>query len=215
MENETLAGKLKRVFKIRGTGSVSRTPSRSGGKQSVERRYHGPDASRPPKSNRAPDEGSQSGRATTIRRTADGVCLATEIRPVKEFKVQKKHLSPLVPALVLLLTLMVMGTVYMVSTAYQRTARVSALKDQLTELEETTERLTLAIEEKNDIRTIGDIATSELGMIKEDTLQRRFVSLSEGERIELAVSEETGETGGGVLLSAFSDYLEQIADRFR
>ena len=71
--------------------------------------------------------------------------------------------------------------------------------------------LELKLEEKNDIREIERIATTELGMAKEDTLQRRYVSLSDGERIEILDSgEENEDMSGGVMLSSIFSSIGKL-----
>ena len=82
------------------------------------------------------------------------------------------------------------------------------MKTQLSALQTTAADLELKIEEKNDIRTIEKIATEELGMVKEDSVQKKYVSLSDGERIDLVEEPQTDtEEGLGTMLSSILSAL--------
>ena len=215
--NYLLADKLKREFSNRGVkASASSAERRETNRRSAEpvtinRRYHAPDPSRPPRSRRP----SYSADANATDRSTIHTDAGTNVKTVQEVKVRKKRLSPLLPVLLLITTIMIMTAVATISEAYQKTTEVSRLENELETLVDQTEELKLKLEEKNDIRTIGTLATTKLGMTKEDSLQRRYVSLSDGERIELIETETEENPSGGVLLSAFAGYLERIADRFR
>jgi hypothetical protein len=52
-------------------------------------------------------------------------------------------------------------------------------------------------------------------MAEEDSMQRRFVSVSGGERIEVLEEENEEESPGGVLLSSISESFSRFRDRFR
>ena len=89
------------------------------------------------------------------------------------------------------------------------------MEAELEELRDTADGLRLKLDEKNDIRTVRDIAVGELGMTEEESLQRRFVSISDGERIELLESEDSGAAPGGVLFSSVYSSLRDFFERFR
>ena len=76
-------------------------------------------------------------------------------------------------------------------------------------MQTTAAELELKIEEKNDIRTIEKIATEELGMVKEDSVQKKYVSLSDGEHIDLIEEPEQDTTsdGLGTMLSSIVSAL--------
>lgn len=141
----------------------------------------------------------------------------TEVtEPAVEIPVRQKGFSPMFIALLIVATLMVLVLVFSISEAYQTTSEIARLETELEELEKEADELRLRLEEKNDIRTIEKIATEELGMVKEDSLQRRYVSLSDGEYIELLnTEEESEEQTGGVLLSSIFTALGDFFDRFK
>lgn len=215
--NNLLAERLRYQFSNRGVRAsfAGTAPNNSGFNNrpaeavTINRRYHAPDPSHPPMSRRP------SGTAGTGRTNSSFAEKKEKTKSAPEVKVRKKHLSPLLPVLLIIATIMIVTAVASISEAYQKTTEVARLENQLETLTNEASELKLKLEEKNDIRVIGSLATTKLGMTKEDSLQRRYVSLSDGERIELIQTEEKEARTGGVLLSAFADYLDRIADRFR
>lgn len=123
------------------------------------------------------------------------------ITPGMEIPVKKKVIPPVFVAMLLVSTLMIMFLVMSISEIYETTNEIAMLEDQIATLKADAEDLKLQLEEKNDIRVIEEIATKQLGMTKEDSTQRKFVSLSDGERIDI-IEVETDEENGGVLLSS-------------
>ena len=47
-------------------------------------------------------------------------------------------------------------------------------------------------------------------MAKEDTMQRRYITLSDGERIEVIDNGESEESSGGVMLSSIASAIENL-----
>ena len=132
------------------------------------------------------------------------------ITPSLELPVKKKFLSPVFVAMLLVSTFMIMFLVMSISDIYETTNRIADLENEIATLTSDAEELELLLEEKNDIRLIEEIATTQLGMTKEDSLQRRYVSLSDGEHIDILEVEEEEENG--VLLSSV---FSSIGDLFR
>lgn len=133
-----------------------------------------------------------------------------------EIKIKHKSFPPMFLAFLLIGTLMVMFLVLSISEVYQSTSEITKLENQLEQLQSEAEELELRLDEKNDVRKIEEIATKELGMVKEDSLQRRYVSLSDGEYIELIADEnEADESTGGVMLSSIFSSLDKFFERFK
>ena len=113
-------------------------------------------------------------------------------------------------------TMMIMTILFSISQIYQTTNTIDDLEKELTNLQTMAAELELAIEEKNDIRVIEQIATDQLGMVGEDSVQRKYISLSDGERIDIIGEEENAVSEGtfGTMLSsiaaAFAGFLENL-----
>ncbi|MBE6542714.1 MAG: hypothetical protein E7672_09785 [Ruminococcaceae bacterium] len=139
-----------------------------------------------------------------------------KITPAVEMTVKKNHISPVFVTALLLGTVMVMFLVFNISEVYKMTNTITSLETQLSELEAVAEQLELKLEEKNDIREIENIATSKLGMTKEDALQRRYISLSEGEHIDVVEDDtQKDDTANGILLSSIFSALGDFFDRLK
>ena len=126
----------------------------------------------------------------------------TESAVPKETRVARRSLPPFMTVMVLLI-------VFSIAQIYKTTDEIGDLKSQLSTLQTTAAELELKIEEKNDIRTIEKIATEELGMVKEDSVQKKYVSLSDGEHIDLIEEPEqdTANDGLGTMLSSIVSAL--------
>ena len=133
-----------------------------------------------------------------------------------EVRVKQKGLSLQFVALIIAGTVMLMILVLAVSDTYRTTREIDRLEAELQALQAEAADLRLQLEEKNDIRVIEEIATKDLGMVKEDSLQRRYISISDGEHIELLnTEEENEEKTGGVLLSSILSALGDLFGRFK
>ena len=131
----------------------------------------------------------------------------------EEIKVERKKMPKTFLIVLALSTIMIMLIIMSVAQIYQTTQEVSMLEDTIENLKETIDDLELKLDEKNDIRLIEQMATTEMGMVKEDSLQRKYISLSDGERVDLIEAPNAAEEGGaGTMLSSifsvFSDFLE-------
>ena len=159
-------------------------------------------------------------RKNLLGRVADsmrsGSRKATPITPAAEMAVKKQVLNPIFIAALVVVTLMMMALVVGFSQVYETANVVSDLEAQLETLETEKSDLALELEEKTDLRMVETVATTKLGMVKEDSLQKKFVSLSDGERIVVAETEETVETTtGGVVLSSVLSSIGKFFDNFR
>ena len=130
----------------------------------------------------------------------------------EEIKVERKKMPKTFLVVLALSTIMIMLIIMSVAQIYQTTQEVSVLEDTIENLKETIDDLELKLDEKNDIRLIEQMATTEMGMVKEDSLQRKYISLSDGERVDLIENPNAVEEGGtGTMLSSifsvFSDFF--------
>ena len=136
---------------------------------------------------------------------------------ITEVKVHGRHITPMFAVFLVIGTMMIMSIVLSFSEIYQTTSEIALLENSLEELKDRAAELELKIEERNDIREIERIATEDLGMVKDDAVQRKYVSLSDGERIDI-IEDETSENGSaasGILLSSIWSTLGNLFDYFR
>ncbi len=99
-------------------------------------------------------------------------------------------------------------------------AKISEVNSELADIEAKISaanarraKLTLMLEEKNNLDLIEQLAIDEYHMIKEGSAQKKYITLSEGDSIVLEADEETsgaGFTGG--MLSAVTAVFDDLFD---
>jgi len=138
------------------------------------------------------------------------------LTPSAELRVAKRTMNPMFLLCLIVGTMMIMFLVIGISDVYQSSVKLSDLEQQLSARQKYAKQLELQLEEKNDIRVIEAIASDELGMVKEDSVQRKYISLSDGEHIELIEdnTDDNTDATGGMLLSAISSSFDQLFERF-
>ncbi|MBE6569755.1 MAG: hypothetical protein E7658_06025 [Ruminococcaceae bacterium] len=163
--------------------------------------------------NRAYSTGRRSAAGNSRQNVYGTEMFRDTVAERQEIQVEKKRFPLTFLLLLSFVTVMIMMIILSIAQIYQTTDAISDLEYQLTTLQTTAAELELKIEEKNDIRVIEQIATDRLGMVKEDSVQKKYISLSDGERIELVenTSDENAEGGLGAMLSsiwtAFGDFF--------
>ncbi len=149
----------------------------------------------------------------------------TKVRPqpvydtgeITEVRVEGRRMTPMFAVFLVIGTMMIMSIVLSFSEIYQTTSEIAQLENDLAALRDQAAELELELEEKNDIRVIEQIATEKLGMVKEDSVQRKYISLSDGERIDIIEDEDAEEetAAPGILLSSIWSSLGNLFDYFR
>ncbi|MBQ8642334.1 MAG: septum formation initiator family protein [Clostridia bacterium] len=137
--------------------------------------------------------------------------------PHGEVQIRSKGMPVGYLVMLAVITMMIITILFSIAQVYQTTNTIDDLEKELSSLQTTASELELAIEEKNDIRVIEQIATDQLGMVKEDSVQRKYISLSDGERIDI-IGEESDTVSEGVLgtmlssiAAAFAGFFENLA----
>lgn len=134
----------------------------------------------------------------------------------REIRVEKKKLSLSFVVILLVVSCMIMGVIFSFAQVYGSSRNLSEAKDSLRALQKTSEELKLELEKKNDIRTIESQATEKIGMVKENNVEKKYVSFSAGDYIELEDESAEGEERGpiGTMLSSISSALGDFMDYF-
>ena len=114
----------------------------------------------------------------------------------------------------------VMSMVIIVSFAqnYELNSDIAALEAQAQALAQSERELALALEERDDIRVIEDIAINRIGMVRGNLVESRFVSVSGGDRIVLNTTEQNADAPKGgyglfsTMLSAIGENLDKLRE---
>lgn len=135
---------------------------------------------------------------------------------IKEKKSESRRLNPSYALLILVGTFMLMTFLFNISEIYNTSAEITRLENQLVELNAQEKKLLLELEMKNNLRNIEKIAEDEIGMVREDSVERQYISVSDGERIDVidkGDSDSPRQTG--VLLSSILSSFGDLFDYFR
>ena len=143
----------------------------------------------------------------------------TEVKTdVEEIRLEKKPFPLAAISLLVVFTMMFLVVVFSFAQNYVLTSEIAALEARAEALAQQEKDLSLKLEERDDIRVIEDIAVNQIGMVKGNMVESRFVSVSGGERVEL-LSESGGENAEeesygffSTMLSAISDNLERLRE---
>ena len=165
--------------------------------------------------NPAPKARSVSADAARRRSAAAAAVRSKEKRRNEEVKIH----APFPYAAVTMLsvfTVMFMVLLFSFAQNYELSSEISSLEDQARELVKLERDLSVQLEERDDIRVIENIAVNELGMVKNDLVEKRYVSISGGDRIELAENPEeetTAESGiFSTMLSALGENWNRLME---
>lgn len=116
---------------------------------------------------------------------------------------------------VMVTAMMLAMIVFSGSYINEESRRYSELNDTIAVLKEADKSLTVALEEKNDLDVIEDIAVNKLGMVAANPADYEYLSLSNGDSIKVynVEKEDTSMTVNllntfGEKISSFLEYLD-------
>jgi cell division protein FtsB len=133
-----------------------------------------------------------------------------------EIKLTKKPFPKGAVISALLCTVMLLVVLFSYAQVYEMNRTISDLRSESESLTDEAEKLQVELELKDDIRTIERIATEEIGMVKSDRVDTRYISVSGGERIDVIESPEDQTENVNMfttLLSAIGENFEKLRDR--
>lgn len=197
----------------KNSGNTSRVNSEySYERRGAERAYSGSQRSH---EQRRESAKTTAERNTQRRRPQDNVYSGMKpITPSIEIAEPRKNISSSFVIVVFVTAVMLMALLFGISEVYKMTNEISRLENELDYLQSRAEMLEIELEEKNDIKEIEEIASEKLGMVSEDLVTRKYVSLSNGEHIDV-IAQEEDETTGGIVLSSIFSSLGDLLDRFK
>lgn len=133
-----------------------------------------------------------------------------------EVKVDNVHVSKGIIIAIVLFAVVVMMIIFSFSQISQFKSEISDLESQRSALCEEIDKLSLSVDLKNDVREIERAATEDIGMVKSNQVESKYISLSEGERVEVisenADSAESDYGIFGTVMSAFGRNWDNLMD---
>lgn len=132
-----------------------------------------------------------------------------------ERRVRTAPISKAFIAGVLLCTVLLIVVLNTYASYSQISSDVNDLKGVQAELTVERDRLKGRLEIRDDIKVIENTAVNEIGMVQSDYVEKRYVSIAGGERIEVISNEgDEGENANffSTLLSVVGGQFERILD---
>ncbi|MBE6587927.1 MAG: septum formation initiator family protein [Ruminococcaceae bacterium] len=121
-----------------------------------------------------------------------------------EVIVKKAPVSASLIIAIVLFCAVVMMIIFSFAQISEFKKEISALEAQKQELSAEIDQLALDIDLKNDIRYIEQVATEEIGMVKSNRVESRYISIAEGERIELPEEASATDEDYGIFSTMMS-----------
>lgn len=109
----------------------------------------------------------------------------------------------------LMITMVLMFVIYSHSVVNEISYDINGLESKITEYRLENERLSLELEQRNDLKYIEEVASTRLGMVKSTDIVKHYVSISGGDKV--VVSEE--KTSAGAQLFASLNGLKQSVEK--
>lgn len=107
---------------------------------------------------------------------------------------------------------LLLSMVFSFAQISEANAELAAVKSQIKESQAQAEKLKVLIEERNDLNEIERLAVEEYNMVKEGSVQKKYIYISDGDRVVLE-SEEVAESNGlGGMLSGVSSMFDGLLD---
>ncbi|MBQ2730012.1 MAG: septum formation initiator family protein [Clostridia bacterium] len=115
---------------------------------------------------------------------------------------------------IVLFAVVVMMILFSLAQISEFKKEISTLEAQREELVCDIEELCLNIDMKNDIRMIEQTATEEYGMVKSNRVESRYISVAEGERVELPETAEAENDYGifSTMMSSVSSNWDKLME---
>jgi cell division protein FtsB len=154
----------------------------------------------------------------TARKSNTVVSHVRRAPAVKEVRMANKPFPMATLSLLAIFTVMIMVIIVSFAQNYELSSDIAALEAQAQALAQSERELVLALEERDDIRVIEDIAVNRIGMVRGNLVESRFVSVSGGDRIVLnnqdkdAVTESGGYGLFSTMLSAIGENLDKLRE---
>lgn len=123
---------------------------------------------------------------------------------IGEKKVKSTPISKGLVLSAIVIALIVMLMLFSIAQINEFKSEISQLEAERTTLLTKIDDLHVAIDAKNDIRVIEDEATNRIGMVKSNQVATKYVSISDGERVEVVDASEESDGEYGVFGSLMS-----------
>jgi len=117
-----------------------------------------------------------------------------------------------VVALIVTFALVLAFAVYSEVLISRATGDISEMQSELARQSETMNKLEVSLEKKNDLRVIEQIATKELGMVKKEQADHRYISVYKSSGLVVNKTDSDIKGVGATVMSAFGNSLKELLE---
>lgn len=136
-----------------------------------------------------------------------------------EVKVETPSVSKGIIIAILLCAMVVMMIIFSFAQISEFKREISGLEAKKSELCDQIQQLELDIDLKNDVRVIEQTATEDIGMVKSNQVQSKYITVGDGERIVVIDNKPASDAGDygvfSTLMSAVSSNWDGLLDYIR
>ena len=134
----------------------------------------------------------------------------------REIKLERRRAPMGIILGIVIAFVLLLGVVYSFSQVSESAAERSKMETHLSEIRAEAAKYKIEIEAKNNLGVIEEKAVNELNMVKEGSVQKKYITVSDGDRIVLADTESDDELQSrGGILSGLSAAFDGILDYIR
>ncbi len=112
----------------------------------------------------------------------------------------------------IMITAVLMFVVYSHSVVNEISYDINGLETEIANYKLENERLSIELEQKNDLKYIEEVATTKLGMVKSTDVVKHYVSISGGDKVVVSEDEKSAATQLFASLNGLKESVERIYD---
>ena len=149
---------------------------------------------------------AEKAREKEAARLAEEAFRRNEIKVARQ-KMPWQFILGVAIAFVLLLSM-----VFSFAQISEANTELAGVKSQIKDTQAQAEKIRVLIEERNDLTEIERIAVEEYNMVKEGSVQKKYIYVSDGDRVVLENEEKTETNRLGGMLSGVSSAFDGLLD---
>ncbi len=132
-----------------------------------------------------------------------------------EVRVKSSPIPKSIVIAVILFTAIVMMILFSFSQINEFKREISGLESQRSELNTEISQLAIQLDLKNDVRVIEQTAREDIGMVRRNQVESKYINVAQGDRVEVLDDAQDNEEDFGIfttLLSSFGSSWDKLME---
>ena len=132
-----------------------------------------------------------------------------------EVRVKSSPVPKSIVIAVILFTAIVMMILFSFSQINEFKREISGLESQRSELNTEISQLAIQLDLKNDVRVIEQTAREDIGMVRRNQVESKYINVAQGDRVEVLDDAQDSEEDFGIfttLLSSFGSSWDKLME---